>query len=164
MNVLQCCCSLWKTLSPSYPQLCGSGCNHRKNSDKIGYSFFLHVNWCYDGQFRWRRIERVIAPSRVFIEVIIPRLRVHRGHRPQAERAQRSSASGREFIDVLIKAVARRKHISPWTFSVVNKIKKKRVDVKQGSATYGPRAGSGPPSKIILSSDPLQIVVTAWPA
>jgi len=31
----------------------------------------------------------------------------------------------------------------------------------QGSATYGPRAGSG---KIIRTAGPLQIVVTVWPA
>jgi len=33
-----------------------------------------------------------------------------------------------------------------------------------GLATYGPRAGSGPPSKIIRSAAPLQIVVIVWPA
>jgi len=34
----------------------------------------------------------------------------------------------------------------------------------QGSATYGPKAGSGPPSKIIRPAAPLQLVVTVWHA
>jgi len=36
-------------------------------------------------------------------------------------------------------------------------------DLDQGSATYGPRAGFGPPSKIIRPAAPLQSVVTLWP-
>jgi len=36
--------------------------------------------------------------------------------------------------------------------------------LRQGSATYGPRAGSGPPSKIIRLAAPLHNVVTVWPA
>ena len=37
------------------------------------------------------------------------------------------------------------------------------LDPDQSSATYGPRARSGPPSKIIRPAVPLQIVVTVWP-
>ena len=38
------------------------------------------------------------------------------------------------------------------------------VLLDQDSETYGPRAGCGLPSKIIRPADPLQIVVTPWPA
>jgi len=34
--------------------------------------------------------------------------------------------------------------------------------VGHGSATYGPRVGSGPPSKITRPAAPLQIVVIVW--
>jgi len=36
--------------------------------------------------------------------------------------------------------------------------------IEQGSVTYGPLAGSGPPSKIIRLTLLLQLAVTVWPA
>jgi len=36
--------------------------------------------------------------------------------------------------------------------------------LKKGSATYGPRGGCGPSSKINRPVDPSQIVVSVWPA
>jgi len=43
-------------------------------------------------------------------------------------------------------------------------LKRRILWLVQGSATYGPRAGSGPPIKIIRPAAPLQIAVISSPA
>jgi len=40
---------------------------------------------------------------------------------------------------------------------ILSALTSERIELKQGSATYDPRAGSGLPSKIMRPADPIQI-------
>jgi len=55
----------------------------------------------------------------------------------------------------------------PWPFVLEKNVERALITVEdlwQGSESYGPQAGSGPPSKIIPPSAPVKIAVTEWPA